>query len=192
MKLEQNELLEALSEPAIGRYFLEKVILALIDGHDAANPEKGGQPRESRLVAAMQAIEGNYYRHGQNDKLNDRPMLLWMAAQQYYSESGFRILKLRGDYVGETEPPTDYANPTELARAALNKFDAWSPTVSERAQTQRLMNKLEENKDRLTAEIIAANMDAHIAEHQLLIEISTALKLAGTPVQVPDEPRPFD
>lgn len=177
---------EALQEPTIGLSFLEKLALCIIDAH----PIEDGRTRDDRLRNAMFALRGEYYRHGVKTA-DDRLLLHWMAAQDYQSKTGIRILKIGPAVAGETDAPRKYESLTELARAALDRFDAWSNTSTERAQTQRLIEKYRANSENLQMAAIAADGQVHVLEHDLLKQIAALLDLTGTPFKVPATPTPF-
>ena len=100
-----DELKEALSAPTVGLYFLEKVMLALIDAH----PVDDGRTRDERLRAAMHAVQGDYYRHGKKGT-DDRLLLHWMADQCARREGRLRLFALYEERQGHSRCRTWYVS----------------------------------------------------------------------------------
>lgn len=181
-----DELMVAQSAPSVGLSFLEKVLLALIDAH----PVDDGRTRDERLRQAMFAVQGSYYRHGKKNK-DDRLLLHWMASQVAAKEGRLPHIKLGPALLGEADAPVKFETMTELARAALARFDAFDPMSSERAQTQRLMDKFEEDKEQLIATVQLADSQPHVIEHELLLKVQEQFRLTDIAFKVPLKPSAF-
>ena len=143
--------------PSIGRPFLERLLLSLIDAHP--NPKTGNLPlwilhdRERRLRAAMEALFNEKKDKGEklgeqlNEKKNkdeklgeqlpDHAALFWMAAQ-YARDRQLRYAQQRGlgREVGASRSGTrtSYRSERQLAREASKKF---YPSLADRSETLR-------------------------------------------------------
>lgn len=165
--LEEESLQELkifLKTPTSGFSFLEKLLLAIIDGHTVK-----GVPRNKRLQDAMIALTGKYYHKGLKDA-DDRVALLWMASE---------IVRKSNQ-----EKTT-----TELAREASHKFNL--SFQSEESTIRRLTKKFKQKRDALITEVKYAEMDVHRLEHEFLMRIKEEFDLMDIAFVLPLKPSAF-
>lgn len=162
--------------PSIGRLFLERLLLSLIDAHP--NPRVENLPdhlfhdREARLRAAMNAL----FNERVSDDLPDHSALLWMA-QQHIRDRTMRYA--RGNFLARDVKPRSQR---QLAREASVKF---YPEMADKSE--RLRDKWAEKKEFWLA--LARDQDDVLesVETEALGRIWIALAEAGIPV-IPNWP----
>tara|TARA_R110002126_G_scaffold240699_2_gene384287 strand:- start:694 stop:1350 length:657 start_codon:yes stop_codon:yes gene_type:complete len=197
----------------VGREFLEKVVLALIRGCDEqaneehkANPQRSSRPKgemhpqqqEARLREAMIAIAGKHHSQEINEEkqeegkkrrngINDEMLLYYMAARFPGDINQIRVITESSPFRSQSTKP--YTNLTDLARDALNHYDAWSTTSENDAQTKRLMKKFSERKEDICKTIIYADEQVHVVEHELLKKLQYLLAIADIKFSLPRKPQ---
>ena len=162
--------------PSIGRLFLERLLLSLIDAHP--NPRVENLPdhlfhdREARLRAAMNAL----FNERVGDELPDHSALLWMA-QQHVRDRTMRYAQ--GKFQASDVKPR---SERQLAQEASKKF---YPRLTDRSE--RLRKKRRRDKNYWIALVRWGNDIPEVMEGQALIGIWLALARAKVPV-VPNWP----
>lgn len=190
------ELKELLASPnVIGRTFLEKLVLAIIDGHSPINEAE----REKRLRAAMRALRGEYHKKGKGK--DDRMALYWMATQYIGKHGVGSFFGMENQYIGlvtirpmlhsEQDGYIDFEDETALARAAAKKFGLYSNMVEDSSVDKRLRDAFIERKEQLVLGIVNSENQVHYVEHQILSEIAEKFSLMNIPIKVPENPSAF-
>ena len=162
--------------PSIGRLFLERLLLSLIDAHP--NPRVENLPahlfhdREARLRAAMNAL----FNERVSDELSDHSALLWMA-QQHVRDRTTRYAG--GKFLASDVKPR---SERQLAREASKQFH---PEITDRSE--RLRKKWPREKEFWLALARGHDDILESVETQTLGRIWIALAEADIPV-VPNWP----
>ena len=175
--------------PSIGRPFLERLLLSLIDAH----PNPGNPPywirhdRERRLRAAMEALFNEKKDKDEKvaEQLLDHAALFWLA-EQYARDRHLRYAQQRGlgREVGASRSGTRTSCRSErqLARDASEKF---YPNLAD--QSERLRKNWRKRKEFWLALARRHDDVLETLETQALAKIWIALTEADVPV-IPNWP----
>lgn len=101
----------------VGRSFLDKLLLAIIDGHPepSKSPASDTKRRKDRLREAKQALLGKSHTEGRPLE-SDEAVLRWMGSEHYRDRARHDMAKLNG------KAATKIRSDRKLAEQAVSRF----------------------------------------------------------------------